>query len=204
MSRIVEIMLVTLLILLSLPLWILISLLILIFSPGSVIFVHPRVGHYGRLFGLVKFRTMRSRTGGANLTVGDDNRITGVGRILRRFKLDEMPQFWNILLGQMTFVGPRPEAEEYVNSYTAAQREILNYKPGLTDPASLKYRHEAELLGRQDDPQAAYRDVVLPEKIKLSLEYQRRRTVRSDIGIVLKTLRAVLSARPPVTGQIKL
>ncbi len=203
MSRVAEIMLATLMILLSLPLWILISLLILIFSPGSVFFVHPRVGRSGKLFGLVKFRTMRPRAGGVNLTVGDDTRITGVGRILRRFKLDEMPQFWNILLGQMPFVGPRPEAEEYVNSYTAAQREILNYKPGLTDPASLKYRHEAELLGMQDDPQAVYRDVVLPEKIKLSLEYQRHRTVVSDIGVILKTLRAVLSARPSATDRIE-
>jgi lipopolysaccharide/colanic/teichoic acid biosynthesis glycosyltransferase len=125
------------------------------------------------------------------LTVSGDQRITQIGRLLRHFKLDEIPQLLNILTGSMTFVGPRPESPKYVALYTPAQREILSYLPGLTDPASLKYRYEEQILAGFADPESAYLQTVLPDKIKLSLEYQRNRRLISDIKIIGATFAAI-------------
>ena len=196
MARAGEFLLAVLLVLLSLPLWILLLLLIVVLSPGPPFFVHCRVGKDGKLFGLVKFRTMRHHAGGGNLTVGADARVTEIGRVLRRLKLDELPQLLNILRGEMTFVGPRPESEEYVTAYTPEQRRILDYKPGVTDPASLKFRYEAELLASATDPQTTYHKKILPEKIEISLRYQQRRTFWSDLGVILKTVMAVFQRQP--------
>ncbi len=132
-----------------------------------------------------------SKDGRMELTVSGDRRVTRIGRLLRRFKLDELPQLLNILAGSMTFVGPRPESPKYVALYTPAQREILNYLPGLTDPASLKYRYEEEILAGFGDPESGYVQTILPDKIKLSLEYQKNRRWFSDIKIIGATFAAI-------------
>ena len=174
------------------PIWILVMLTLLVFSPGNPFFAHTRVGRGGKIFGLVKFRTMRSsKDGRLELTVSGDRRVTHIGRLLRRFKLDELPQLLNILSGSMTFVGPRPESPKYVALYTPAQREILDYLPGLTDPASLKCRYEEEILAGFGDPENGYLQTILPDKIKLSLEYQKNRRFFSDIKIIGATFAAI-------------
>ena len=174
------------------PLTLLITLALLILSPGSPIFFHKRIGQAGRPFDLVKFRTMRSKNQSTlNLTIAGDSRVTYIGRFLRRFKLDEIPQLLNILSGSMTFVGPRPETPEFVALYTPAQREILNYNPGLTDPASLKYRHEEKILASCQNPIDEYVKRLLPDKINISLQYQESRTTLTDIRIVFSTVASI-------------
>jgi len=179
----------------TLPLTLLIVIALLLFDFGNPFFVHRRVGQEGKEFGLIKFRTMRRNAGGVGLTVARDARITLIGRILRRLKLDELPQLLNVAAGQMAIVGPRPETPEFVGRYDAAQREILKYKPGLTDPASLKYRFEEKLLAKFADPVDVYIKTILPDKIALSLAYQERRTIWSDVGIIVRTILAILGSQ---------
>jgi lipopolysaccharide/colanic/teichoic acid biosynthesis glycosyltransferase len=174
------------------PIWILAILTLLVFSPGRPFFAHIRIGRNGQSFKLIKFRTMRSsQNRQLELTISGDQRVTRIGRLLRRFKLDELPQLLNILTGSMTFVGPRPESPKYVALYTPAQREILDYLPGLTDPATLKYRYEEEILAGFGDPESGYLQTILPDKIKLSLEYQKNRRLFSDIKIIGATFAAI-------------
>jgi lipopolysaccharide/colanic/teichoic acid biosynthesis glycosyltransferase len=192
LRRLIDFSLALLLTILTSPIWILVILGLLAISPGNPLFSHNRVGQGGKSFGLVKFRTMRSsKDNQSELTVLGDRRITGIGRLLRRFKLDELPQLLNILAGSMTFVGPRPESPKYVALYTPAQREILDYLPGLTDPASLKYRYEEEILAGFSDPENGYLQTILPDKIRLSLEYQKNRRLFSDIKIIGATFAAI-------------
>ncbi|MCC6964098.1 MAG: sugar transferase [candidate division Zixibacteria bacterium] len=191
MQRLFDLTLATLGLLVTLPLTLLIVLALLLFDFGNPVFVHRRVGREGEEFGLIKFRTMRRNAGGVGLTVARDARITPIGRILRRLKLDELPQLLNVAAGQMAIVGPRPETPEFVAGYDAAQREILRYKPGLTDPASLKYRHEEKILAKFADPVDVYIKTILPDKIALSLAYQKRRTIWSDVGIIVRTILAI-------------
>jgi lipopolysaccharide/colanic/teichoic acid biosynthesis glycosyltransferase len=195
MRRIFDVTLAAVLIVVTLPVWLLIAFAILIFSPGAIFYGHRRLGRQGRPFTLWKFRTMHPQSAGGSLTISGDSRITGVGRVLRRWKLDELPQLINILAGDMTFVGPRPETEDFVVRYDAAQAEILKFTPGLTDPASLKYRHEQELLASYDDPVAAYLDEILPDKISLSLQYQQHRSLTSDLKIAWQTILAIFQKR---------
>lgn len=176
---------------LTAPIWLLCLLALLLFDFGNPFFVHRRVGLNGREFGLIKFRTMRARQNGGSLTVAGDARITGIGRLLRRLKLDELPQLLNVLAGQMAIVGPRPETPDFVAKYTPGQSAILATKPGLTDPASLKYRHEEKILAKFADPVDAYKRVIMPDKIALSLDYQRRRTTLSDLTIIMRTIVAI-------------
>jgi lipopolysaccharide/colanic/teichoic acid biosynthesis glycosyltransferase len=179
-------------IIVTFPIWILVILTLLLFSHGRPFFTHTRIGRNGQSFRLVKFRTMRSsKDRRLELTISGDRRITRIGRLLRRFKLDELPQLLNILTGSMTFVGPRPESPKYVALYTPAQRKILDYLPGLTDPASLKYRYEEEILAGFNDPESGYLQNILPDKIKLSLEYQKNRRWFSDIKIIGATFAAI-------------
>ena len=192
MRRLFDLLVALFLIALTSPLWVIMIIAIPLTTGGSPFFLHKRIGKGGEPFRLVKFRTMSPVDGiSADLTVSGDKRITVIGRILRRFKLDELPQLLNIVGGAMTFVGPRPEVAEFVEKFTPEQRDLLNYLPGLTDPASLKYRHEEKVLAGYPDPVAGYLSEVLPDKISLSLDYQRRRTVYSDLTIILKTIRAV-------------
>ena len=163
---------------------------------GSVLFGQERVGLHGVSFRMWKFRTMvaDAERRGAQLTVGDDPRITRVGRWLRRFKLDELPQLFNVLRGEMSLVGPRPEVPRFVALYTEAQRAVLDLVPGITDPASIRYRDEASELARATDPERCYIEEVMPEKIRLNLEYAARATPWSDFVVVLATL-GILAGR---------
>lgn len=172
------------------PLLLLIALAIKLDDRGLVFFRQERVGYRGRPFYIWKFRTMvvNAEQIGRAITVGRDTRITRVGHWLRKAKLDELPQLFNILMGEMSLVGPRPEVMRYVALYTAEQREVLNVLPGITDPASIKYRDENEVLARASDPEQAYINEVMPEKISINLEYAKKARVMEDFVIILNTL----------------
>jgi len=176
------------------PLLLVVALLIKGDSPGPVFFKQERVGKGFRPFLIYKFRTMvhdAPRKGGP-LTVGADPRITRVGRILRKTKLDELPQLLNVLKGDMSFVGPRPEVLQYVQLFQQDYEEILRVRPGITDLASLTYRHEAEVLGRAENPEEEYIRRILPDKIRLAKEYLRRSSLFFDVTLICETLLKLL------------
>lgn len=163
-------------------------------SPGPALYGHERVGRGWSHFRAWKFRTMfvgADRVGAA-VTAGGDPRITRIGRILRRTKLDELPQLWNVLVGEMSLVGPRPEAPAYAEVYKSAYDEILSIRPGITDEAAIAFRNEETLLAASDDPERSYLDEVLPQKIAIYREYLRSPSLKRDLALVLKTLRVVL------------
>jgi lipopolysaccharide/colanic/teichoic acid biosynthesis glycosyltransferase len=176
------------LILLS-PLLLLAAVAVKLDSPGPVLFVQQRVGRNFRNFGILKFRTMVTDAEklGGQITLGADPRITRVGRILRKTKADELPQLWNVVRGQMSLVGPRPEVPRYVEMYRDQYAYVLSVRPGLTDLASLKYRDEAEQLAGTADPAKEYAERILPDKIALARQYIDTATLVGDLGIVLKT-----------------
>ena len=177
------------LILLSL-LMLLAALAIKLDSPGPIMFRQKRIGKGFHPFLIYKFRTMREASGRRrSLTVGDDPRITSSGRFLRRTKIDEIPQLINVLKGDMSFVGPRPEVPEFVELFRSEYEEILKVRPGITDLASLKYRDEAAVLGHCNNPQEEYLRHVLPDKINLNKEYIRRSSFFFDLTLILKTVR---------------
>lgn len=170
----------------------LIALWVKLDSRGPALFCQTRVGRFGELFTIHKFRTMRVEPGAA-ITVGADPRITRAGRLLRASKLDELPQLWDVLRGAMSLVGPRPELPRYVDLYPADLRErVLAVRPGVTDPASLVFSHEAELLAAAGDPEHEYREVILPAKLRLSADYAARANLVSDLRLILRTLGRVL------------
>ena len=171
------------------PLLGLAALLIKLDSPGPVFFRQERIGRGFRPFLIYKFRTMvpDAPHKGGSITVGNDPRITRVGWVLRQTKLDELPQLLNVLKGEMSFVGPRPEVRRYVELFRQDYEEILQVRPGITDPASLAYRHEAEVLGRAEDPEEEYVRQILPEKIRLAKEYIRRSSLTFDVTLICKT-----------------
>lgn len=189
MKRFFDIIVSFLIILFFLPFGIIIALLIILESRGGVFYIQQRVGLGGRDFGLFKFRTMRPNADKAGkLTVGmRDPRITRVGYTLRKFKLDEFPQFINVLIGDMSIVGPRPEVREYVDLYTSDQSKVLNVKPGITDYASLEYFKENELLAKSDNPQETYIEEIMPAKIELNKKYLKNPTVGHDLKIMWLT-----------------
>ncbi|MBX3744343.1 MAG: sugar transferase [Verrucomicrobiae bacterium] len=172
------------------PLGLLIALSVKLGDGGPVFFGQERMGRGGRPFRIWKFRTMVPNADrvGIAVTQGRDPRITRVGRWLRRWKLDELPQLWNVLVGEMSLVGPRPEVPRYVALYDEGQREVLRLRPGITDVASLAFRHEEELLAGADDVEGFYVRECLPRKIALNLEYQAMATWWTDAGVVLRTL----------------
>jgi lipopolysaccharide/colanic/teichoic acid biosynthesis glycosyltransferase len=176
------------LLLLLAPMLLAIGIWVKLDSPGPALFRQQRVGRYGTLFTIHKFRSMRSNAGGLGLTVGDDARITRAGRWLRRLKMDELPQLWDVLRGTMSFVGPRPDLPEYVARYPEELRQrVLRVRPGITDPASLAFRNEAELLAREADPERAYRERILPAKLQLSADYADRATLWTDLRLIWRT-----------------
>jgi lipopolysaccharide/colanic/teichoic acid biosynthesis glycosyltransferase len=172
------------------PLLLLVSLLIKLDSPGPVFFRQERIGRRFRPFLIYKFRTMVQDAPqlGGPITFGADPRITPVGRMLRKTKIDELPQLINVLKGEMSLVGPRPEVRTYVEMFRAQYEEILQIPPGITDLASLYYRNESELLGRADDPAEEYVQRVLPQKLQLAQEYVKHSSVLFDMMIIFKTL----------------
>lgn len=198
MKRTFDVCMAALGLLFTAPLLTLISVLIKLDSPGPVIFRQVRVGQGFRPFAIQKFRTMAVDTPGAclPLTVGQDPRITRIGRILRKFKLDELPQLLNVLKGDMSFVGPRPEVPRYVERLRSDFSEVLSVRPGITDLASLRYIDEAALLAYSSDPEEEYQLKILPEKLKLAKLYIRHMSLRFDIAIVIQTLLHI--ARLPI------
>lgn len=178
------------LVLLSIPMGI-IAVVVKATSPGPALFRQTRVGRGGRLFTVRKFRTMRAGHGDPSpVTVRGDTRITGVGRFLRRFKLDEYPQLWNVLIGDMSLVGPRPDVPGYCDKLEGEARRILDLRPGITGPATIRYTDEEEALAAQADPVRYNDEVIFPDKVRLNLEYADRLTFRGDIGWIWKTAAA--------------
>lgn len=175
------------------PLFLIAAIWIKIDSKGKIFYKQTRVGKNNTDFSLYKFRTMRADSDKSGLlTVGGrDNRITGAGYYLRKFKLDELPQLINIIKGEMSFVGPRPEVRKYVDLYNDEQKKVLSVLPGITDIASIKYRNENELLEKADDPEEYYIEYVMPDKLKLNLEYIEQRSFGNDIKVIFKTLSAI-------------
>lgn len=195
MKRLFDIFVSVIALVIFLPFGIVISILIAFGSKGGVFYNQERIGRNALPFGLYKFRTMKKDADKqGKLTVGmRDSRITKVGYFLRRYKLDEFPQFINVLKGEMSIVGPRPEVKEYVDLYTKYQREILNVKPGITDYASLEFFKENEILGASEDPQKTYIEEVMPVKIELNRKYLANPTVLHDIKIMWKTFVKIIS-----------
>lgn len=181
---------------LLLPLLVLVALLIKLDSRGGVFFRQERVGLNGRMFRIHKFRTMsvEAEKKGLQITVGADRRITRVGAVIRKYKIDELPQLIDVLLGDMSLVGPRPEVPKYIACYPEDVRKIvLSVRPGITDWASIKFKDENSILGESADPEAAYIDQVLPIKQKYYVDYVKNRTFFGDIVIIFSTLLAVVS-----------
>ena len=177
------------------PLLALIAVLVKMDSPGPILFRQERIGKGFRPFSIYKFRTMVQNASerGALVTAGDDPRITKIGRFLRKTKLDELPQLVNVLKGEMTLVGPRPEVRKYVELFHADYEEILKVRPGITDWASLKYRDEAGILGNSQQPEQEYLSRVLPEKMALAKAYVRHASFVSDLGLIFATLRKLIA-----------
>lgn len=162
-------------------------------SPGPVLFVQGRVGLDGQEIKVHKFRTMRASVAGPMVTRQGDPRITRTGAVLRKAKIDELPQLWDVLRGRMSIVGPRPEVREYVEQWPAELRPvILSVRPGITDPATIMLRNEQELLAQQPDPARFYVDVLLPQKAQMYADYVSERSLRGDVGLIFSTLRAIL------------
>lgn len=182
------------------PLLLIAGVLVRLTSAGPVLFCQERFGLGFRPFTIYKFRTMVADAPqrGAAITCGDDPRITRLGRILRKTKIDELPQLFNVLRGDMSFVGPRPEVRRYVEMFRDDYREILAVRPGITDLASIEYRNESELLGRAADPHVEYVDRILPHKIRLAKEYRRRSSVLFDLSLILRTLLAIVRPSHPM------
>ena len=179
------------------PVLAVLALLVKFRSSGPILFRQDRVGRGGKVFRIAKFRSMDvdAEQRGLQITSAGDRRITPIGGILRRTKLDELPQLWNVLRGEMSLVGPRPEVPSYVQTYTTEQREVLSVRPGLTDPASILYREEEKLLAGQADPESYYREIVLPAKLKLNLEYLSRVSFVRDVFLILQTMTCVLTPK---------
>ncbi len=180
------------------PILVATGLLVKCTSPGSIVFGHERAGRGGERFRVYKFRTMvqdASRIGGPLTLGGQDPRITRVGHWLRRTKLDELPQLFNVLWGQMSLVGPRPEAWRYVEMFPDEFAEILRVRPGITDPASIEFRDEASLLASAEDPEREYVEHILPTKIGLAKSYLAEQSLVTDCVIIIKTLRRLVVDR---------
>lgn len=177
------------------PLFVILWLLIRMESKGPGLFVQERIGLNGKPFGLYKFRSMRTDSESESLiTIGDnDHRITRIGHFIRKYKLDELPQLLNVLKGDMSLVGPRPEVRKYVELYTAEQRKVLNVKPGITDYASIEYVNENELLGNADDPDRVYVEQVMPKKLELNMRYIQDRSLCQYFKIIFLTIKSIVS-----------
>jgi len=181
--------------LITAPLILFLGLLIVMDTRGPMFIFQERIGKNNAPFPLIKLRSMvHQHPSNSLLTIGlRDARITRVGYYLRKFKLDELPQFWNVLVGNMSIVGPRPEVKKYVDLYSNSQLEIFNYRPGITDLASIHFWNESELLSKSDDPEKFYVEEILPKKIQMSLEYSRKSNFWTDLGVILKTFTSIFT-----------
>ena len=190
MNRPLEVVVALMLLVLFSPVLAAAAILIAIDSPGPVLFRQERVGRSMRPFHILKLRTMTEAPGEPAFEPGP-GRVTRAGKWLRRWKLDELPQLWNIVRGEMSFVGPRPELTRYVEMFRSDYEVLLRRRPGLTDPAAIAYRHEEELLANEPDPEAAYVARILPDKLRLSMVYAERRSLVSDLAVLLRTVGAL-------------
>lgn len=171
------------------PIILITAVLIMIKMPGGpVLFRQKRVGKNGKVFTMVKFRTMTVDHGGSSVSVAGESRITPLGKVLRKYKIDELPELWNILICDMSFVGPRPDVPGYADKLKGADREILQLRPGITGPASLKYRNEEELLAKVDDPQKYNDTVIYPDKVRINLYYLHNYSFWMDIKMIFATV----------------
>jgi len=164
------------------------SLLIRVKMPGPIFFIQKRVGQHGKLFKMIKFRTMKVDHGGSSISIKGESRITSLGAKLRKYKLDELPGLWNVLIGDMSFVGPRPDVPGYADKLEGNDRKILQLKPGITGPASMKYSNEENLLAQQDDPIKYNDEVIYPDKVRINLKYLEQRSFWMDLQIILYTV----------------
>ena len=196
MKRLFDLLFSIVVLILFIPLGIILSLCIIIDSRGGVFYKQERVGLNGAVFTIFKFRSMFVKTdSNSSLTVANDRRITRMGKLLRKFKLDEFPQFLNVIAGQMSVVGPRPEVKEFVDLYSDSQREILSVKPGITDEASLAYFDENNMLSNSSNPKLTYIEEIMPRKIEINLKYISDKSWYSDGIVILKTILRVLGIR---------
>lgn len=189
------------LILLS-PVLLLLALCVKLDSRGPIFFRQIRTGFKGKPFSILKFRSMivNAEKQGLQITASGDSRITRVGRILRKTKLDELPQLFNVARGEMSLVGPRPEVPRYTQLYTPEQAQVLDYLPGITDPASIAFRHEESILAASENPDETYVQKIMPEKIRINLEYQKQADVFTDLLVIFRTFTSIFtrsSATPP-------
>lgn len=175
------------------PLLVITGLLVKSTSRGPMLFWQDRVGRGGIRFRIAKFRSMvvDADKKGPDITSSGDSRVTRIGLILRKSKIDELPQLWNVLIGEMSLVGPRPELPQYVGDYNQEQQRVLSVRPGITDLASIQYRHEEEILGQCENPEEFYRNVVLPHKLKLNLEYIEKMSLLFDAKLIVQTLKSI-------------
>jgi lipopolysaccharide/colanic/teichoic acid biosynthesis glycosyltransferase len=175
------------------PLLLIIGLWIVIDSKGGAFYKQERIGKNKKPFGLYKFRSMRPDSDKkGQITIGNDDRITKVGKFIRKYKIDELPQLINILIGDMSVVGPRPEVKKYVDLYNDEQLKVLSVKPGLSDYASIEYFDEQTILGKAKDPNKEYIEVVMPAKLKLNLKYIEDKSLLTDFKIIFKTLAKII------------
>jgi lipopolysaccharide/colanic/teichoic acid biosynthesis glycosyltransferase len=206
MKRCLDLLCACSLLLFALPVLLVCALIIKLDSKGPMLFCQIRMGRNFRPFQMLKLRTMTHQARGRCYTLGPDPRITPVGRWLRRYKLDELPQLWNVLRGDMSMVGPRPVIPELTREFRRQYQRLLAVRPGLTDPAALKYRNETELLAVMPDPLHHFKAVVTPDKLRLSAAYLEYATVWTDLAVIVKTAHVLLpSARrgryyPPAQG----
>ena len=171
------------------PVLLIVAILIKIKMPGGpVFFTQQRVGRNGKLFKMYKFRSMTVSHSGSSISVAGESRITPLGAILRKYKLDELPELWNVLIGDMSFVGPRPDVPGYADKLEGEDRLILKLRPGITGPASLKYANEEDILAQVDDPIRYNDEVIFPDKVKINLDYYYNHTFIGDIRLILQTV----------------
>jgi len=197
MKRIIDILLSFIVLVLGMPFYLIIGMLIALDTKGRVLYKQSRVGRNNVDFELYKFRTMCvDADQGSLITVGThDARITRVGAFLRRFKIDEVPQFFNILKGEISIVGPRPEVRKYVDMYTPEQMRVLSVRPGLTDYASIRYVNENEILAASSDPERTYIEDIMPDKLNLNLKYIDEQSFWTDVKIILQTIIAIINRK---------
>ena len=205
LKRLCDIVISVVALILLLPVFAIVAILIKLDSPGPVFFRQLRVGFHGQLFRIFKYRTMvvnAEKIGGPS-TTADDRRITRSGKWIRRFNLDELPQLMNVLKGEMSLVGPRPEVPQYAALFRGAEKEILSVRPGLTDWATLWNIDEGAVLAGDADPERAYLELIRPEKIRLQLEYVKRRSFWVDLVILVQTVIAVVLRTKPEALRLR-
>ncbi len=192
-------------ILLLAPAALIIAGIILVRDGRPVFFRQERVGLRGRAFKILKFRTMRQHDGvnGLQITVKADARVTSLGSILRKYKIDELPQLINVLLGDMSFVGPRPEVSKYVAFYSQEQKRVLEVRPGITDPASIYFRNEAELLSNVENAEEFYVSQILPKKLSLNLTYVDKANLVEDLKLIIQTIKVIIFSNTSPEAKAK-